>query len=125
MRSMRTKNSHVIRKTWPWPSHMPPNRLSNLTIVVVEERDDARKTSRQKGSAILGSLSALYFRAVTPYPYWAERPENCVCNKSRSEKKPPRLAWVQVGKINVLTADDVITSSSPLLAALLCWANPE
>jgi hypothetical protein len=66
----------------------------------------------------LEALSVLYFRAVTPYPYWAERPENCVCNQRRSAKKPPRLAWVQVGKINVLTVDDVITSSSPLLAAL-------
>jgi hypothetical protein len=58
---MRTKNSHVIRKTWPWPSHMPPNGLSNLTIVVVEERDDARKTSRQKGSAILGTSARFIF----------------------------------------------------------------
>src|SRR5271165_7133132 len=36
---MRTRRSHVIA----WPSHMSPNRLNNLTIVVVEDHDDARR----------------------------------------------------------------------------------
>ena len=38
---MRTR-SHVIVKP-PWPSQMSPNRLSNLTIVVVEDHDDTRR----------------------------------------------------------------------------------
>jgi CheY-like chemotaxis protein len=34
---------HGIDETSPWDSHMSPNRLSNLTIVVVEDHDDARR----------------------------------------------------------------------------------
>src|SRR6266403_5073583 len=42
VRSMRTRRSHVIVKLG-LGLHMSPNRLSNLTIVVVEDHDDARR----------------------------------------------------------------------------------
>jgi CheY-like chemotaxis protein len=34
---------HVIDKASPWDSQMSPDPLSNLTIVVVEDHDDARR----------------------------------------------------------------------------------
>jgi CheY-like chemotaxis protein len=40
---VRTKVLHVIDKALPWDSQMSPDRLSNLTIVVVEDHDDARR----------------------------------------------------------------------------------
>ena len=33
----------VIDEASPWGTHMSPKRLSNLTIVVVEDHDDARR----------------------------------------------------------------------------------
>jgi CheY-like chemotaxis protein len=40
---MRTRRSHVIVKPDSCVSPMSPNRLSSLTIVVVEDHDDARR----------------------------------------------------------------------------------
>ena len=34
---------YVIDEASPWGTHMSPKRLSNLTIVVVEDHDDARR----------------------------------------------------------------------------------
>ena len=41
--SVRTSVLHVNDEVSPWDNHMSPNSLSNLTIVVVEDRDDARR----------------------------------------------------------------------------------
>ena len=38
---MRTRILHVIDEVCPLESHIAPNRLSNLTIVVLEDHDDA------------------------------------------------------------------------------------
>jgi hypothetical protein len=43
MRSVRTRVLHVIDEVSPGDSPIAPNRLSNLTIVVVEDHDDARR----------------------------------------------------------------------------------
>ena len=40
---MRTGVLHVIDEASPWDGQISPNRLSNLTIVVVEDHDDARR----------------------------------------------------------------------------------
>ena len=43
MRPMRIRQSRVIVKPSLLSSHMPANPFSNLTIVVVEDHDDARR----------------------------------------------------------------------------------
>jgi CheY-like chemotaxis protein len=39
---VRTRVLHVIDEALPWDSHMSPDRLSDFTIVVVEDHHDAR-----------------------------------------------------------------------------------
>ena len=39
----RTSVLHVIDEVSPWDGQVSPNRLSNLTIVVVEDHDDSRR----------------------------------------------------------------------------------
>ena len=39
----RTSVLHVIDEVSPWDGQTSPNRLSNLTIVVVEDHDDSRR----------------------------------------------------------------------------------
>jgi CheY-like chemotaxis protein len=40
---VRTRVLHVIDEASPWDSQLSSNPLSNLTIVVVEDHDDARR----------------------------------------------------------------------------------
>jgi CheY-like chemotaxis protein len=42
-RWVRTRVLHVNDEASPWDSQLSSNRLSNLTIVVVEDHDDARR----------------------------------------------------------------------------------
>jgi hypothetical protein len=56
VRSARTRVLHVIDEVSPGDSQMSPNGLSNLTIVVVEDHDDAR-TPDKLSEAILTVLN--------------------------------------------------------------------